>query len=83
MNHNLTAVALTLLALGLIAAFDIIPGAGFYAGIVMLTAGGGSLAAQFAMRTWPFLFEARSIPAAKARNAAPAGPWGNPESTLS
>jgi hypothetical protein len=73
MKHNLTAVALTLLALGLIAAFDIIPGAGFYAGIVMLTVGGGSLAAQFAMRTWPFLFDARPIPAARAGSATPAG----------
>ncbi len=40
MNHNITAVAFTIVALGLVAAFDIIPGAGFSAGIAMLAIGG-------------------------------------------
>jgi hypothetical protein len=36
MNWNLTAVGFTVVALGAIAAFDIIPGAGFYPGLVLL-----------------------------------------------
>ena len=39
MNRNLTTVTFTLVVLGLLATFDIIPGAGFYAGIVMLAIG--------------------------------------------
>ncbi len=40
MDRNLIAVALTVFALGAIAAFDIIPGAGLYAGLVMAISGG-------------------------------------------
>ncbi len=43
MDRNLIAVALTVVALGAIAAFDIIPGAGFYAGLVMAVSGGAIL----------------------------------------
>ncbi len=39
MDRNITAVAATVLALGGIAMFDIIPGAGFTAGTVLLAAG--------------------------------------------
>ena len=39
MDRNLITVALTVLALGGIAIFDIIPGAGFAAGAVLLAAG--------------------------------------------
>lgn len=83
MNHNLTAVALTIAALGLIAAFDIIPGAGFYAGIVMLTVGGGLLTALLALRSWPFLLDARSTPRTTARPLVPAAPWRGQESRSS
>ena len=40
MNRNLTTVAFTIAALGVVAAFDIIPGAGTSAGIVLLAIGG-------------------------------------------
>jgi hypothetical protein len=40
MNRNLTTVAFSIAALGLVAAFDIIPGAGISAGIAMLAIGG-------------------------------------------
>jgi hypothetical protein len=74
MNRNLTTVALTIVALGLIAAFDIIPGAGFYAGVMMLTVGGGLLIALLVLRNWPFLFDVRATPATAARPIAPAAP---------
>lgn len=59
MNHNLTAVALTSVTLGIIAIFDIIQGAGFYAGAVMLALGGVVLLRQLVSRG-PFLSPARS-----------------------
>jgi hypothetical protein len=40
MNPNLTAVAFTIAALGLVAVFDFIPGAGLTAGMIMLAIGG-------------------------------------------
>jgi hypothetical protein len=40
MNHNLTAVAFTIAALGLVAVFEIIPGAGVPAGVALLAIGG-------------------------------------------
>ena len=40
MNLNLTAVAFTIAALGLVALFDIIPGAGIPAGVALLAIGG-------------------------------------------
>jgi len=43
MNGNLVAVALTVGVLGGVAAFDIIPGAGLYAGLVMLVLAGVAL----------------------------------------
>ena len=55
MNHNLTAVALTIMTLGIIAIFNIIPGAGFYAGAIMLACGGAILLGQFVTREGPFL----------------------------
>jgi hypothetical protein len=39
MNLNLTVVAVTIIALGALAAFEVIPGAGFSAGVVMLVIG--------------------------------------------
>lgn len=39
MNANLTTVAFTIVVLGLLATFDVIPGAGFYAGLVILAVG--------------------------------------------
>lgn len=59
MNINLTAVALTVAALGGIAAFDVIPGAGLYAGIVMLAIGTGVLTGQLIMRNALFLLPTR------------------------
>jgi hypothetical protein len=47
MDRNLTTVAATLLALGGIAMFDIIPGAGFAAGIVLSAAGAMLFIGQF------------------------------------
>ena len=46
MNHNITAAAFTIVALGLVAAFDIIPGAGISAGVAMLAIGGVLFIAQ-------------------------------------
>jgi hypothetical protein len=43
MNGNLIAVALTVGVLGAVAAFDIIPGAGLYAGLVMVALAGLAL----------------------------------------
>jgi hypothetical protein len=43
MNRNLVAVALTVGVLGAVAALDIIPGAGLYAGLVMLALAGLAL----------------------------------------
>ena len=43
MNGNLVAVALTVGVLGAVAAFDLIPGAGLYAGLVMLVLAGAAL----------------------------------------
>ena len=83
MNHNLTAVAIMIAALGVVATFGIIPGAGFYAGIVMLIVGGGLLTAQLALRNWPFLFDARSTPAKAAPPPDPAASWAGQESRLS
>ncbi len=47
MNGNLVAVALTLGVLGAVAAFDIIPGAGLYAGLVMVGLAGAALIPAF------------------------------------
>jgi hypothetical protein len=55
MSHNLTAVALTIVMLGITATFDIIPGAGFYAGPAMLAIGGVTLVSQFVTRNGAFL----------------------------
>jgi hypothetical protein len=48
MNGNLIAVALTVGVLGAVAAFDIIPGAGLYAGLVMLALAGAALTPSMA-----------------------------------
>ncbi len=55
MNTNLTAVTFTLVVLGLLAAFDIVPGAGFYAGVVMLTIGAAVFTVQLIGRNTPLL----------------------------
>ncbi len=47
MDRNLTTVALTILALGGIAAFDIIPGADLTAGVILLAAGAMLFIGQF------------------------------------
>jgi hypothetical protein len=39
MNWNLITVACTALALGVVATFDVIPGAGVYAGLAMIGVG--------------------------------------------
>jgi hypothetical protein len=56
MNRNLTAVVFTVAALGLVAVFDIIPGAGIAAGIALLAASGvlfiGQLIESSALRLW-------------------------------
>jgi hypothetical protein len=39
MNWNLTVVAVTIIALGALAAFEVIPGAGFFTGVAMLAIG--------------------------------------------
>jgi hypothetical protein len=39
MNWNLTIFAFTIIALGALATFDVIPGAGFFAGLAMLLTG--------------------------------------------
>jgi len=48
MNLNLITVALTLAVLGLVAAFDVIPGAGAWAGMTMFALGGILLMGQLA-----------------------------------
>ena len=55
MNRNLTTVTFTLVALGLVATFDIIPGAGFYAGVAMLAIGATVFTVQLIGRTTPLL----------------------------
>ena len=55
MNRNLLTVTLTLVVLGLVATFDIIPGAGFYAGIVMLAIGATAFTVQLIGQTTPLL----------------------------
>ncbi len=57
MNGNLVAVALTLGVLGAVAAFDIIPGAGLYAGLVMLVLAGAALIP--ALAEWSPLLHSR------------------------
>ncbi len=47
MDRNLTTVALTILALGGMATFDIIPGADLTAGAVLLAAGAMLFIGQF------------------------------------
>ena len=47
MDRNLTTVALTILALGGMAAFDIIPGVGLTACVVLFAAGGMLFIGQF------------------------------------
>ena len=55
MNPNLTAVTATLVVLGLSAAFDIVPGAGFYAGVAMLAIGAAVFTVQLIGRNTPLL----------------------------
>src|SRR5215207_6654254 len=55
MNPNLTTVTVTLVVLGLLAAFDIVPGAGFYAGVVMLAIGAAVFTVQLIGRNTPLL----------------------------
>jgi hypothetical protein len=55
MNLTLTTVIFTLIVLGLLATFDIIPGAGFYAGVVMLAIGATAFALQLLGRNTPLL----------------------------
>ena len=57
MNGNLVAVALTVGVLGAVAAFDIIPGAGLYAGLVMLVLAGAALTP--ALTEWGTSFRSR------------------------
>ncbi len=56
MNRNLTAVAFTIAALGLVAVFDIIPGAGIPAGVALLAIGGvlviGQMIDSSRLRLW-------------------------------
>ena len=56
MDRNLTTVAFTTAALGLLATFDIIPGAGTSAGIALLATGGlivmGQLIEPSRLRLW-------------------------------
>jgi hypothetical protein len=66
LNRNLTAVAFTIVALGIIATFDIIPGAGLYAGITMLAIGAVALLDQLVTRNRAFRSPARSTPVAAA-----------------
>jgi hypothetical protein len=81
MSHNLTAIVLTIVTLGIIATFDIIPGAGFYAGLAMLAIGGVALVGQFVMRNGTFLSPGRSTyaPAASTQFAAKGTFWFEPE----
>ena len=55
MNSNLTAVTVTLVVLGFLAAFDIIPGAGFYAGVAMLAIGATVFTLQLIGRNLPWV----------------------------
>ena len=55
MNPSLTTVSFTLVVLGLLATFDVIPGAGFYAGVVMLAIGVTAFAIQLLGRNTPLL----------------------------
>jgi hypothetical protein len=55
MNGNLVAVALTLGVLGAVAALDIIPGAGLYAGLVMIGLAGAALIPAFVEWSRPLL----------------------------
>jgi hypothetical protein len=66
LNHNLTAIAFTIVALRIIATFDIIPGAGLYAGITMLAIGAVALLGQLVARNGAFRSPARSTPVAAA-----------------
>ena len=56
MNRNLTIVAFTIAALGFVAVFNIVPGAGTLAGLVMLALGGvlftGQLLEGSRLRLW-------------------------------
>ena len=56
MNRNLATVAFAIAALGLVAVFNIIPGAGTSAGLVMLALGGvlflGQLLEQSSLQFW-------------------------------
>ena len=70
MNHNITAAAFTIVALGLVAAFDVIPGAGISAGIAMIAIGGVLFIAQLIE---PNRFWLRPKPPL-GRSAAVAGP---------
>src|SRR5215218_33218 len=63
MNPNLTTVTFTLVVLGLLAAFDIVPGAGFYAGVAMLAIGAAVFTVQLIGRNTPLL-GARASPRA-------------------
>jgi hypothetical protein len=70
MNWNLIVLALTSTALGLLATFDIIPGAGFNAGLVMLAIGGTVLGLQTAKRNGLLpLWNLRSTPRAVPGNS--------------
>ena len=55
MNANLTTVAFTIVVLGLLATFDIIPGAGFSAGLVILAVGLTVFTVQVIGRKTPLL----------------------------
>jgi len=55
MNANLTTVAFTIVVLGLLATFDVIPGAGFYAGLVILAIGLTVFTVQVIGRNTPLL----------------------------
>ena len=55
MNPSLTTVSFTLVVLGLLATFDIIPGAGFYAGVVMIAIGATAFTVQLLGRNTPLL----------------------------
>ena len=55
MNPSLTTVSFTLVVLGLLATFDVIPGAGFYAGVVMLAIGATAFTVQLIGRNTPLL----------------------------
>ena len=50
-NWNLSAVAFTILPLGMVAVFNIIPGPGYLGGIALLAIGGTLLIGDM-LRTW-------------------------------